>query len=99
MWSIPVDRITLDAVEKTREQLERWKAAGPADGPERREVYLVQVTFDDLTDPAERNRFRKIKTSLALPKEQVDLLREVGGRLLREAPGYRRLLVDLRAGR
>jgi NTE family protein len=99
MWSIPVDRITLDAVEKTREQLERWRAAGPASGPERREAYLAQVTFDSLVDPAERDEFRKVKTSLALPKGQVDRLREVGGRLLREAPGFQRLLSDLRAGR
>ena len=40
-----------------------------------------------------------MKTSLALPKGQVDRLREVGGRLLREAPGFQRLLSDLRAGR
>jgi NTE family protein len=99
MWSIPVDRITLDAVEKAREQLERWRAAGPASGPERREAYFAQVTFDNLADPAEREEFRKVKTSLALPKAQVDRLREVGGRLLREAPGFRRLLADLRAGR
>jgi len=99
MWSIPVDRITIDAVEKTREQLERWRVAGPASGLERRDAYLVQVTFDNLADPAERERFRKVKTSLALPKEQVDQLREVSGRLLREAPGFQRLVGDLRAGR
>jgi NTE family protein len=99
MWSIPVDRITLDAIEQAREQLERWKKAGPAAGPDRRDTYLVQVTFDDLADPAERDRFRKVKTSLALPREQVDQLREVAGRLLRQAPGYQRLLEDLRAGR
>jgi NTE family protein len=99
MWSIPVDRITLDAVERAREQLERWKAAGPASGPERREAYLAQVTFDALADPAERDEFRKVKTSLALPKEQVDRLRQVAGKLLREAPGFQRLLADLRAGR
>jgi NTE family protein len=99
MWSIPVDRITMDAVERAREQLARWKASGPPSGPDQRETYLVQVTFDELTDPAERDRFRKVKTSLALPKEQVDQLREVSGRLLREAPGFQRLLADLRAGR
>jgi NTE family protein len=99
MWSIPVDRITMDAVERAREQLARWKASGPPSGPDQRETYLVQVTFDELADPAERDRFRKVKTSLALPKEQVDQLREVSGRLLREAPGFKRLLADLRAGR
>jgi hypothetical protein len=36
---------------------------------------------------------------LALPKEQVDRLREVSGRLLREAPAFQRLLDDLKSGR
>jgi NTE family protein len=90
MWSIPVDRISFDAVEQVRDRLAEWQAGGP-----QRRGYLVQVTFDSLKDPAERAYFMKVKTRLALPKEQVDRLREVGGRLLREAPAYRRLLADL----
>lgn len=98
MWSIPVDRISLDAVEKVREHLELWKRAGPADGPGKRDYYFSQVTFDGLKDPAEREYFRKVKTSLALPKDQVDRLREVAGRLLRETPAFRRLVAELKAG-
>ncbi len=94
MWSIPVDRISLDAVEQVRERLAAWQADAPAGGPERR-GYLAQVTFDSLKDPAERLYFKRVKTSLTLPKEQVDRLREVAGRLLREAPAFQRLLVDL----
>lgn len=90
MWSIPVDRISFDAVEQVRDTLSAWEAASPA-----RRGYLAQVTFDNLKDPAERAYFMKVKTRLALPKEQVDRLREVGGRLLREAPAFRRLLADL----
>ena len=95
MWSIPVDRISLDVVEQVREKLASWQADASAGGPERR-GYLAQVTFDTLKDPAERLYFKRVKTSLTLPKEQVDRLREVGGRLLREAPAFRRLLVDLK---
>jgi NTE family protein len=98
MWSIPVDRISLDAVEQVREKLAAWQADAPAGGPERR-GYLAQVTFDALKDPAERLYFKRVKTSLTLPKEQVDKLREVGGRLLREAPAFQRLLVDLNSDR
>jgi NTE family protein len=98
MWSIPVDRISLDAVEQLREKLAAWQADAPADGPERR-GYLAQVTFDSLKDPAERLYFKRVKTSLTLPKEQVDRLREVAGRLLREAPAFQRLLVDLNSER
>ena len=95
MWSIPIDRISLDVVEQVREKLASWQADASAGGPERR-GYLAQVTFDTLKDPAERLYFKRVKTSLTLPKEQVDRLREVGGRLLREAPAFRRLLVDLK---
>ena len=98
MWGIPVDRISLDAVEQVREKLAAWQADAPAGGA-RRQSYLAAVTFESLKDPAERRYFSEVKTSLTLPKEQVDRLREVGGRLLREAPAFRRLVVDLNAGR
>jgi NTE family protein len=96
MWSIPVDRITLDGVEQVREKLAAWQADAPSGGPERR-AYLVQVTFDSLKDPQERLYFKQVKTRLQLPKEQVDRLREVAARLLRESPAFQRLLADLKA--
>jgi NTE family protein len=98
MWSIPVDRISFDAVEQVRDRLAEWQTASPAGGPQRR-GYLAQVTFDNLQDPAERAYFKQVKTRLTLPKEQVDRVREVGGRLLREAPAFQRLLSDLKSGR
>jgi NTE family protein len=98
MWSIPVDRISYDAVEQVREKLAAWQAETTAGSPARR-TYLAQVTFDNLKDPAKRLIFRRMKTSLALPKEQIDELREVGGQLLREAPAFQRLLADLKSKR
>jgi NTE family protein len=94
MWSIPVDRITLDGVEQMRDKLTAWQAGSPE-----RRAYLATVTFANLKDPAERRYFKGIKTRLQLPKEQVDKVREVGGRLLREAPAFQRLLADLKFGR
>jgi NTE family protein len=96
MWSIPVDRITFEGVEQMSEKLAAWQADAPAGGPERR-AYLVHVTFDSLKDPAERLYFKRVKTRLQLPKEQIDRLREVAGRLLRESPSFQRLLADLKA--
>lgn len=90
MWSIPVDRITLDGVEQVREKLSAWQSAAPE-----RSAYFAQVTFENLKDPAERLYFKQVKTRLQLPKEQVDKVREVAGRLLREAPAFQRLLGDL----
>jgi NTE family protein len=94
MWSIPVDRITLDGVEQVRDQLAAWQAGSPE-----RRAYFAQVAFGNLKDPAERLYFNGVKTRLQLPKEQVDKVREVGGRLLREAPAFQRLLADLEAAR
>jgi NTE family protein len=94
MWSIPVDRITLDGVEQVHEKLAAWQAAG-----QDRRTYFAQVTFENLKDPAERLYFKQVKTRLQLPKEQVDKVREVGGRLLREAPAFQRLLTDLNSKR
>jgi NTE family protein len=94
MWSIPVDRITLDGVEQVRDQLAAWQAGNPE-----RRAYLAPVTFENLKDPAERDYFKQVKTRLQLPKEQVDRVREIGGRLLREAPAFQRLLADLKSER
>src|SRR5882672_2563400 len=94
MWSIPVDRTTLDGVEQVRDKLAAWQAGNPE-----RRAYMAQVTFENLKDPAERRYFNQVKTRLQLPKEQVDKVREVGGRLLREAPAFQRLLADLKSGR
>jgi NTE family protein len=91
MWSIPVDRISIDAVEQTREKLHAWETAGAG-----RRGYLAYVTFDSLKDPAEREYVRNVKTRLALPKEQVDTIRELGARLLREAPAYQRLIDEMK---
>src|SRR5262249_55002338 len=93
MWSIPVDRITLDGVEQVHEKLDAWQAEGSG-----RRAYFAQVTFDNLKD-AERRYFNQVKTRLQLPREQVDKVREVAGRLLREAPAFQRLLSDLKSGR
>jgi len=91
MWSIPVDRITLDGVEQVHEKLAAWQSGAPE-----RRTYFAQVTFDNLKDPAERLYFKHVKTRLQLPKEQIDKVREIAGRLLREAPAFQRLLADLK---
>jgi NTE family protein len=94
MWSIPIDRITLDGIEQVREKLGVWEAGNPE-----RRAYFAQVTFENLKDPAERAYFNRVKTRLQLPKDQVDKVREVAGRLLREAPAFQRLIADLKSGR
>lgn len=49
---------------------------------------VISVSFDQIIDPAERDYFMKLPTSLALPPEAIDKLRAVAGQLLRKAKGY-----------
>jgi NTE family protein len=88
--SIPVDRYSLEAVEAARDQLDRWARAAPG-----RTAHLVEVSFEAIPDPAERRWFRELPTSFALEDEQVDRLREVAGRLLRDSAEYQRALAEL----
>lgn len=75
----------------------RFEALARDGGNVDTKFYLIEVTFEALSDPAERKRFTGIPTSFALPAADVEALRQVAGRLLRESPDYRRLLHDLAA--
>ncbi|HYV65366.1 MAG TPA: patatin-like phospholipase family protein [Myxococcales bacterium] len=88
--SIPVDRYSLEAIEAARDQLARWAAAAPG-----RTAHLVEVSFEGIADAAERRYFYELPTSFALDDEQVDRLREIAGRILRESPDFRKALEDL----
>ena len=88
--SIPVDRYSREAVEAARDQLARWAGAAPG-----RTAHLIEVSFEAIPDPAERRYFYELPTSFTLEDEQVDRLREIAGRLLRESAGYRKALEEL----
>jgi NTE family protein len=56
------------------------------------ELKVVDVSFDAIRDPKERESFMNLPTSFVLPAEDVDRLRMVAGRLLRESTDYRSLV-------
>ncbi|MCG6876818.1 MAG: hypothetical protein LJE97_17150 [Betaproteobacteria bacterium] len=53
---------------------------------------VVDVAFDAIRDPKERAYFMNLPTSFVLSPEQVDRLREVAGRLMRQSPDYTALV-------
>jgi len=59
------------------------------------DLYAIDINFDAIFDPEEKRYFRNLPTIFALSDEQVNRLREMAGRLLRESPDYERLLRDL----
>ena len=55
-------------------------------------LHTMDVSFDAIKDPKVRDRFMNMPTTFVLPADDVDALREVGGRLLRESADYQELL-------
>ncbi len=58
-------------------------------------LHVIEVSFEQLPDPRERDFFLNLPTSFALSTHQVDCLIAAGRRLLRESAGYQALLRDL----
>ena len=50
------------------------------------DLMTLDISFDAIPDPKERAHFMNLPTSFVLPPEDVDRLREVAGRLMRESP-------------
>jgi NTE family protein len=49
---------------------------------------VVDVSFESIKDPNERARFMNLPTSFVLPPDDVDALRDVAGRLMRQSVDY-----------
>lgn len=60
--------------------------------PHKIEFFPVEVAFEYIEAPRERNWFKNLPTSLELPRETVDKLRAVGRRILSEDPEFKRLM-------
>jgi NTE family protein len=59
-------------------------------------TYYIEVSFEGIEAPGTRAAFNSIATTLALPENEVEMLREAGHELLRESVRFRELLADLR---
>ena len=109
--SVPIDHFSSESVELLKDIAERWsekrrlevaenrlagmsKAQAEAAAPNLR-FDAIDVSFEAIQDPEERRYFMNLPTSFVLTDEQVDRLRELAGRLLRESPAYRNMLESL----
>ncbi len=59
------------------------------------DYYIIHITFDDITDEDERIFFENLPTSLQLPAENVDRVREKAGELLYQSEKFKKFIVDL----
>ena len=93
---VPIDRYSYEQVELLRDFVRALQGTRGLDGqPLAVEFYAIDISFDAIADPDEKRYFRNLPTSFVLTSEQVDRLREMAGRLLRQSTEYQRLLRDL----
>jgi NTE family protein len=57
-------------------------------------LHTIDVTFEDVPDPDERDYFMNLPTTFVLPPEAIDRLREIAGRLLRQSPEYQAMVKE-----
>jgi NTE family protein len=108
---VPIERYSFETVEliKDRAAVAGWRrdlqvakaqlAGSSLEDAEAQypkvELHVMDVNFENLADQDERTYFMNLPTSFVLQEEQVDRLREVGGRLLRQSTVYQDLLQQL----
>jgi NTE family protein len=86
-----VNRVT---VELARQEFSDWARELTRPGAAVR-FELVEVSFDEVEDPVEREYLQKIETSFHLSDEKVDRLIAAGRRVVRDSPELARALRDL----
>ncbi len=101
---VPIDRYSFETVETMKDRAEIWKwrrellvaqarLAGATEEDAERSVpsvalNVLDVSFEAITDPEERAYFMDLPTSFVLPAEDIDRLRDVAGKLLRQSAEY-----------
>ena len=97
MTDIQLHRYNTATIEVLKKSLSRFaQELSTEDRPV--EPYFIILDFDGIQDPEQRRVLNQIPTSFELSDEQVDLLIDAGGELLRTNPEYKRLLRDLGNG-
>jgi NTE family protein len=110
---VPMSRYTAESIDLMKDLVYRWETqrelkilearlAGESEAQaEARvpkiDVFAINIGFEQLADPKERNYFMSLPTSFVLKSEEVDRLRAIAGTLLRQSEEYQRLLKDLGA--
>ena len=61
------------------------------------EPYFIEISVEDIDDPAEQRYVNEIPTSFYLEREQADMLIATAKKLLRKDKGYQRLLKNIGA--
>ena len=90
--STPMENYSSDTIEQVRSYIRDLKMQfEDADEDNPIEFYFSRLAFEAEKDAEVRRDLEEIKTKLQLPEEEIKLLVEAGGRLLRQSPDFQRL--------
>lgn len=109
--SVPIDRFSSEAIYALEDIVNQWRlerklaidarrlGGDPRGGDDVPPIdfKIVNVSFDALTDAAERKYLLNLPTSLFLSPEAVDRLRAAAAQLVRDSVPFRELLQDMSA--
>ena len=93
--SVQVNRYNFETLELLRRSTAEWSKEFGRDRGRGLDCYIVEVSFQQLTDEHERHSFAGIPTALDLPDTEIDRLRSVGRRILLDSADFRLLLHDV----
>ena len=93
--TILINKYNFETIELLNHVAKDWTYDDEIHGRKPIEFYIVHVAFDALPDQEERDYFNSIPTSLYLPKEQVDRLREAAAEILYCDKDFQKLVKDM----
>ena len=101
---IPINRYSTDTFELMRQAVAQWRRELRQRPPGTEgiftadaDIYFINASLTEVTDPVEEARLMNIPTNLALTDEELDHLLLAATRLLWNDKEYQRLLRDLAA--
>ena len=105
---VPIDRYSFETIEtmKDRAAILQWRrelqiAKLQLEGVSKLEaeksikkidMKVVEISFDAIRDPSERDYFMNLPTSYVLQDDDIDRLREMAGTLLRQTNNYQKII-------
>jgi len=96
---VAISHYSFETLELFREVMTRMarERTDSADTPaEAIETYVIELHFNQLANESDRRFFNSVPTSLQLPAETVDRLRQLAARELADNADFKRLLRDLK---
>jgi hypothetical protein len=94
--SAQINRYNFETIELLRRTFELWNARTAGREPSLR-YRLIELSFLDVEDEADRRYLNRLGTSLSLPTQATRRLRSAAREALRAHPGFTALLRDLEA--